>query len=111
MRPQDIPVRALTGGPKHATLVAAKYSIPSAKYTMLRKYFSSVFLLMRTCLHNDRCALGCGVCDDEIFSEVQSKDLKRQRWDQVPLYTNNELLTETFARPIFESRSLEISFR
>jgi insulysin len=47
---------------------------------------------------------------DEIFSKVQNKDLPRKRWDHVAVYTENELLTETFARPVFESRSLEISF-
>jgi insulysin len=41
---------------------------------------------------------------------VQNKGLQRQRWGHVSVYTENELLTETFARPVFESRSLEISF-
>lgn len=47
---------------------------------------------------------------EEIFSQVQNKDLPRQRWDNVPVYTKQELLTLTFARPVFESRNLEISF-
>ncbi|KAF2279892.1 LuxS/MPP-like metallohydrolase [Westerdykella ornata] len=46
---------------------------------------------------------------DEIFSQVPNKDLPKRRWD-VPVYTEKELLTETFAKPVFESRSLELSF-
>ncbi|PSN58879.1 LuxS/MPP-like metallohydrolase [Corynespora cassiicola Philippines] len=47
---------------------------------------------------------------DEIFSKVPNKDLPRQRWNHVPVYTERELLTQTFARPVFESRTLELSF-
>ncbi|KAF2465191.1 LuxS/MPP-like metallohydrolase [Lindgomyces ingoldianus] len=47
---------------------------------------------------------------DEIFSKVPNKDLPRKRWDNVSVYTENELLTQTFARPVFQSRSLELSF-
>jgi insulysin len=47
---------------------------------------------------------------EEIFSQVRNKDLPRKRWDDIPVYTENELLTETFSRPVFESRSLELSF-
>ncbi|KAF2191778.1 LuxS/MPP-like metallohydrolase [Zopfia rhizophila CBS 207.26] len=47
---------------------------------------------------------------EEIFSKVPNKDLPRQRWDDVSVYTEKELLTQTFARPVFESRSLELSF-
>jgi insulysin len=46
----------------------------------------------------------------EIFSNVQNKDLSQKRWDDVAVYTDKELLTQTFARPVFESRSLELSF-
>jgi insulysin len=47
---------------------------------------------------------------EEIFSNVPNKDLPRQRWDDVPLYTEKELLIQTFARPVMESRTLELSF-
>ncbi|KAF2871159.1 Metalloenzyme, LuxS/M16 peptidase-like protein [Massariosphaeria phaeospora] len=47
---------------------------------------------------------------EEIFSKVPNKDLPRKRWDHVPVYTENEVLTHTFARPVFETRSLELSF-
>ncbi|KAF1968682.1 LuxS/MPP-like metallohydrolase [Bimuria novae-zelandiae CBS 107.79] len=47
---------------------------------------------------------------EEIFSKVPNKDLPRKRWDDVSVYTEKELLIQTFAKPVFESRSLEISF-
>ncbi|KAF2705769.1 LuxS/MPP-like metallohydrolase [Pleomassaria siparia CBS 279.74] len=47
---------------------------------------------------------------EEIFSQVPNKDLPRQRWDDVSIYTENELLTQTFAKPVFQSRSLDFSF-
>jgi insulysin len=47
---------------------------------------------------------------EEIFSKVPNKDLPRQRWDDVAVYTEKELLTETFAKPVFETRTLELSF-
>jgi insulysin len=47
---------------------------------------------------------------EEIFSQVPNKDLPRKRWDDVSVYTDTELLTQTFARPVFQSRSLDLSF-
>lgn len=47
---------------------------------------------------------------EEIFSKVPNKDLARKRWDDVSVYTDKELLIQTFAKPVFETRSLEISF-
>ncbi|CAO2647064.1 Nn.00g079860.m01.CDS01 [Neocucurbitaria sp. VM-36] len=46
---------------------------------------------------------------EEIFAKVPNKDLGRNRWD-MPVYTKNELLTQTFAKPVLESRSLELQF-
>lgn len=46
---------------------------------------------------------------EEIFSKVPNKDLPRNRWD-VPVYTDNELLTQSFAKPVLESRSLDLQF-
>ncbi|KAH7071172.1 Metalloenzyme, LuxS/M16 peptidase-like protein [Paraphoma chrysanthemicola] len=59
--------------------------------------------------------LGCESLDTleewvgEIFANVPNKDLSRRRWD-MPVYTKNELLTQTFARPVLESRALELQF-
>lgn len=47
---------------------------------------------------------------EEIFSKVPNKDLPRKRWDHVSVYTPKELLIQTFARPVYDSRSLELSF-
>lgn len=46
---------------------------------------------------------------EEIFSEVPNKSLERRRWD-LPVYTENELLVQVFAKPVLESRSLSIDF-
>jgi len=46
---------------------------------------------------------------EEIFAKVPNKDLERRRWD-MPVYTEKELLTLTFAKPVLESRSLELQF-
>ncbi|KAJ4293507.1 metalloprotease [Kalmusia sp. IMI 367209] len=42
--------------------------------------------------------------------EVPDKNLPRKRWDDVAVYSEKELLIHTFAKPVFESRSLELSF-
>ncbi|EUC29549.1 hypothetical protein COCCADRAFT_8266 [Bipolaris zeicola 26-R-13] len=46
---------------------------------------------------------------EEIFSKVPNKNLGQNRWD-VPVYTETELLTQTFARPVLQSRSLDLQF-
>ncbi|KAF2125491.1 insulin-degrading enzyme [Dothidotthia symphoricarpi CBS 119687] len=46
---------------------------------------------------------------EEIFDKIPNKDLPRSRWD-MPVYTENELLTQTFAKPVLETRSLELQF-
>ncbi|KAF2845137.1 a-pheromone processing metallopeptidase-like protein Ste23 [Plenodomus tracheiphilus IPT5] len=46
---------------------------------------------------------------EEIFAKVPNKDLERLRWD-MPVYTEKELLTQTFAKPVLESRSLDLQF-
>lgn len=48
---------------------------------------------------------------DELFASVKNKDLARKRWDgpEQPL-TQKELCTQIFAKPVMESRRLEIWF-
>lgn len=46
----------------------------------------------------------------ELFSEVKNKDLKQNRWDGIEMLSKQQLLTEVLAKPVMESRSLEISF-
>ncbi|KAF1813871.1 LuxS/MPP-like metallohydrolase [Eremomyces bilateralis CBS 781.70] len=45
----------------------------------------------------------------EMFSAVENKMLPRLRWDISPL-TENELCVQVFAKPVFDMRSLELSF-
>ena len=46
---------------------------------------------------------------EDIFAQVPNKDLPKSRWD-MPVYTEKELLTQVFAKPVLESRSLELQF-
>lgn len=46
----------------------------------------------------------------ELFSEVKNKDLPQNRWDSVSPLAGEQLGTEIFAKPVMESRSLEMSF-
>ena len=46
----------------------------------------------------------------ELFSNVKNKELVQNRWDGVNVYTANELSTQVFAKPVMESRSLEMYF-
>jgi insulysin len=45
----------------------------------------------------------------DVFATVPNKSLGRKRWD-MPIYSENELLTVTFAKTVLELRSLEIQF-
>lgn len=47
---------------------------------------------------------------EELFADVQNKNLPQNRWDGILPYTEHELLTETRATPVMDSRSLSISF-
>ncbi|KAH5622324.1 hypothetical protein HBI51_246980 [Parastagonospora nodorum] len=40
---------------------------------------------------------------EEIFKKLPNKDLDQRRWEMPP-YTENELLTQTFAKPVLDSR-------
>jgi insulysin len=46
---------------------------------------------------------------EEIFAEIPNKNLSQSRWD-VPLYTTDALLTQTFVKPVGQWRSLELQF-
>jgi len=45
-----------------------------------------------------------------LFAGVQNKDLLPNRWDGVQPYSDNEVLTQTFAKPVMDSRLLDIYF-
>lgn len=46
----------------------------------------------------------------EFFSDVKNQDLPQNRWDDVSLYTEEQLPSQIFAKPVMESRSLEMYF-
>ncbi len=47
---------------------------------------------------------------EDLFSGVQNKDLPQNRWDGVEPFTEREALTQVFARPVMDNRTLEIYF-
>ena len=46
----------------------------------------------------------------DFFADVQNKDLPQNRWDGVQPYTKEQLGTTIFAKPVMDTRSLEIHF-
>ena len=46
----------------------------------------------------------------DLFADVQNKDLPRNRWDGPQPYSEKEYLTQVFAKPVMDSRSLDIYF-
>lgn len=46
----------------------------------------------------------------EFFSEVQNQDLAQLRWDGIPALSKDDLLTQTFAKPVMDQRNLDIYF-
>ena len=46
----------------------------------------------------------------DLFADVQNKDLPQNRWDGLQPFTENELLTQVFAKPVMDTRSLDIHF-
>lgn len=48
---------------------------------------------------------------EDLFSGVKNKELPQNRWDGVPLLTEKELRTQVFAKPVMDSRNLEIMFQ
>ncbi|KAI4229441.1 MAG: hypothetical protein L6R36_000895 [Xanthoria steineri] len=45
-----------------------------------------------------------------LFAGVVNKDLPRNRWDDVEPFSDKELLTQVFAKPVMDSRLLDIYF-
>lgn len=46
----------------------------------------------------------------ELFSEVPNKNLRRPRWDGIPVLGEPELMTQIFVKPVTEQRQLNIDF-
>ena len=46
----------------------------------------------------------------ELFAGVHNKDLPQKRWDGIQPLTENELMTQIFAKPVMDQRTLDIVF-
>ncbi len=46
----------------------------------------------------------------QLFEEVVDKDLPQNRWEGIAPYLPEQLGTQTFAKPVMDSRSLELTF-
>jgi insulysin len=47
---------------------------------------------------------------EELFTDVENKDLPQNRWDDVYPFTEEELGMQVFAKPVFHMRSLDLYF-
>ena len=46
----------------------------------------------------------------ELFSDVPNKDLPQLRWDGIPVFDEEDILTQICAKPVMDQRSLNIYF-
>lgn len=46
----------------------------------------------------------------DLFAGVHNKDLPQKRWDGIHPYTKAELMTQVFAKPVMDQRTLDIYF-
>ncbi|KAL4914462.1 Metalloenzyme, LuxS/M16 peptidase-like protein [Aspergillus aurantiobrunneus] len=46
----------------------------------------------------------------QLFANVNNKDLPQNRWDGVPLWLPNDMSKQIFAKPVMDSRSVDIYF-
>ncbi|KAI4209130.1 MAG: hypothetical protein LQ351_007911 [Letrouitia transgressa] len=46
----------------------------------------------------------------ELFAGVENKDLPQNRWDGVQPYSDKEVMTQVFAKPVMDTRLLDIYF-
>lgn len=47
---------------------------------------------------------------EELFADVVNKKLPQNRWDGIPIYSENELNTEIRVKPVVDMRSINLSF-
>ena len=47
---------------------------------------------------------------EELFTDVQDQALPKLRWDGVPLYDDEEVGTQVFAKPVMDQRNLDVYF-
>lgn len=46
----------------------------------------------------------------ELFANVNNKDLPQNRWDDIPIWLPNDMCKQVFAKPVMDSRSVDIYF-
>ncbi|KAL4864515.1 hypothetical protein BDV12DRAFT_201037 [Aspergillus spectabilis] len=46
----------------------------------------------------------------ELFAGVKNKDLPQNRWDNIPIWLPNDTCKQIFAKPVMDSRSVDIYF-
>ncbi|KAL4939837.1 hypothetical protein BDV06DRAFT_198031 [Aspergillus oleicola] len=46
----------------------------------------------------------------ELFAGVSNKDLPQNRWDGIPIWLPNDMSKQIFAKPVMDSRSVDIYF-
>lgn len=46
----------------------------------------------------------------DMFSDVPNKDLPQARWDGIPVYEEDDLLTEVYVKPVMDQRTLWLNF-
>jgi insulysin len=47
---------------------------------------------------------------DELFSGVENKDLAQNRWDDVQPFTEKDMCTQVFVKPVMDARSMDLYF-
>ncbi|KAJ0418238.1 Metalloenzyme, LuxS/M16 peptidase-like protein [Aspergillus carlsbadensis] len=46
----------------------------------------------------------------QLFADVKNKDLPQNRWDDIPIWQSNDMCKQIFAKPVMDSRSVDIYF-
>lgn len=46
----------------------------------------------------------------DLFAGVRNKDLSQNRWEEEEPFAESDLLTQCFAKPVMDSRQLDLSF-
>ncbi|KAJ6107127.1 Peptidase M16 core [Penicillium sp. IBT 18751x] len=47
---------------------------------------------------------------EELFADVENKDLAQNRWDDVQPFSEEDMCTQVFAKPVMDSRSMDMYF-
>ncbi|KAF2157769.1 LuxS/MPP-like metallohydrolase [Myriangium duriaei CBS 260.36] len=89
---------------------------PLAKNVKIRKEFMDFHKTYYSANRMKLAVLGREELDEleswvtELFSEVPNIELPRLRWDDLEVYSETELGTQIFAKPVMDMRTLDLSF-